>query len=63
MDVAEQLKLPPPLPMFNYAELLGARIAPGQTAEVQQPPQPANYTGAPPGAPQQPAAAPAATAR
>ena len=22
MDVAEQLKMPPPLPMFNYAELL-----------------------------------------
>jgi putative ABC transport system substrate-binding protein len=22
MDVAEQLKLPPPLPMFNYAELI-----------------------------------------
>src|SRR6185369_13579485 len=27
MDVAEQLKLPPPLPMFNYAEL----IRPGDT--------------------------------
>jgi putative tryptophan/tyrosine transport system substrate-binding protein len=25
MDVAEQLKLPPPLPMFNYAELLNAK--------------------------------------
>ena len=24
MDVAEALKLPPPLPMFNYAELLNA---------------------------------------
>jgi hypothetical protein len=22
MDIAEQLKLPPPLPMFNYAELI-----------------------------------------
>jgi hypothetical protein len=22
MDVAEALKLPPPLPMFNYAELI-----------------------------------------
>jgi hypothetical protein len=25
MDVAEQLKLPPPLPMFNYAELIVPR--------------------------------------
>jgi putative tryptophan/tyrosine transport system substrate-binding protein len=25
MDVAEQLKLPPPLPMFNYAELITSR--------------------------------------
>jgi putative ABC transport system substrate-binding protein len=30
MDVAEALKLPPPLPMFNYAELLNApKEAPG----------------------------------
>ena len=28
LDVAEQLKLPPPLPMFNYAELLTAQGAP-----------------------------------
>jgi putative ABC transport system substrate-binding protein len=27
MDVAEQLKLPPPLPMFNYAELIRAPAA------------------------------------
>jgi putative ABC transport system substrate-binding protein len=26
MDVAEQLKLPPPLPMFNYAELLTPKV-------------------------------------
>ncbi|HUQ29860.1 MAG TPA: ABC transporter substrate binding protein, partial [Usitatibacter sp.] len=34
MDVAEQLKLPPPLPMFNYAELLTPKseTAPNQTA-------------------------------
>jgi len=25
MDVAEALKLPPPLPMFNYAELITTR--------------------------------------
>jgi putative ABC transport system substrate-binding protein len=28
MDVAEQLKLPPPLPMFNYAELITAKPEP-----------------------------------
>ena len=33
MDVAEALKLPPPLPMFNYAELLNA---PGQTPATTQ---------------------------
>jgi putative ABC transport system substrate-binding protein len=27
MDVAEQLKLPPPLPMFNYAELIVPKAA------------------------------------
>ena len=27
MDVAEQLKLPPPLPMFNYAELINSKTA------------------------------------
>ena len=32
MDVAEALKLPPPLPMFNYAELLNA---PGPPATTQ----------------------------
>jgi len=31
MDVAEQLKLPPPLPMFNYAELINSKTVP--TAE------------------------------
>ena len=30
LDVAEQLKLPPPLPMFNYAELLTPGGAPAQ---------------------------------
>ena len=30
MDVAEQLKMPPPLPMFNYAELLTPKV---ETAE------------------------------
>ena len=34
MDVAEQLKLPPPLPMFNYAELVVPR-ADGTTTEAQ----------------------------
>ena len=28
MDVAEALKLPPPLPMFNYAELINSKTAP-----------------------------------
>ena len=28
MDVAEALKLPPPLPMFNYAELINSKAAP-----------------------------------
>jgi putative ABC transport system substrate-binding protein len=28
MDVAEQLKLPPPLPMFNYAELIVPKSEP-----------------------------------
>ena len=31
MDVAEALKLPPPLPMFNYAEL----ITPGKPTAPQ----------------------------
>ena len=32
MDVAEALKLPPPLPMFNYAELITPQApAPGTT--------------------------------
>ena len=32
MDVAEALKLPPPLPMFNYAELITPQSpAPGTT--------------------------------
>jgi putative ABC transport system substrate-binding protein len=44
MDVAEQLKLPPPLPMFNYAEL----ITPKTEAE---PPQTAAPAGAPATAP------------
>ena len=30
MDVAEALKLPPPLPMFNYAELLSAPAEPAK---------------------------------
>jgi putative ABC transport system substrate-binding protein len=33
MDIAEQLKLPPPLPMFNYAEL----ITPGKDAVATAP--------------------------
>jgi putative ABC transport system substrate-binding protein len=36
MDVAEQLKLPPPLPMFNYAELITPR-ADGTVAGAEQP--------------------------
>ena len=32
MDVAEQLKLPPPLPMFNYAELIVPKEAAGHEA-------------------------------
>ena len=45
MQVAEALKLPPPLPMFNYAEL----IAP--TAAEAAPPAPAPATPAPAAAP------------
>jgi len=45
MDVAEQLKLPPPLPMFNYAELVVPR-ADGTTTEAQP-----IATSAPPGTP------------
>jgi len=33
MDVAEQLKLPPPLPMFNYAELIRPPDAAGATGQ------------------------------
>ncbi|MGZ5036953.1 MAG: ABC transporter substrate-binding protein [Usitatibacter sp.] len=33
MDIAEQLKLPPPLPMFNYAELIVPKVeAPAEAA-------------------------------
>jgi putative ABC transport system substrate-binding protein len=41
MDVAEQLKLPPPLPMFNYAEIIvprsemAAAPAPAQAAPAK----------------------------
>jgi putative ABC transport system substrate-binding protein len=35
MDVAEQLKLPPPLPMFNYAELITTTTPPAP--EIPQP--------------------------
>jgi putative ABC transport system substrate-binding protein len=34
MDVAEQLKMPPPLPMFNYAELLTPKV---ETADPAPP--------------------------
>jgi putative ABC transport system substrate-binding protein len=44
MDVAEQLKLPPPLPMFNYAELLTPKSEPAS-------PQTAAPAGAPATAP------------
>ena len=37
MDVAEQLKLPPPLPMFNYAELITSNKAP-EPAPTPAPP-------------------------
>ena len=33
MDIAEQLKLPPPLPMFNYAELIVPKPEPAQPAQ------------------------------
>ena len=32
MDIAEQLKLPPPLPMFNYAELIVPKAEDAQPA-------------------------------
>ena len=37
MDVAEQLKLPPPLPMFNYAELLTPKADEPQPAAAPAP--------------------------
>ena len=52
MEAAHQLKLPPPLPMFNYAELLASD---GKAAEPKgAPPQPAEgktVETKPPGAP------------
>jgi hypothetical protein len=42
MDVAEQLKLPPPLPMFNYAELITPKGEPEPVAPT---------VGAPAGSP------------
>jgi putative ABC transport system substrate-binding protein len=45
MDVAEQLKLPPPLPMFNYAELINAKEQP---VDVPTVPSPAGTAAAPP---------------
>ena len=51
MDVAEALKLPPPLPMFNYAELLGARTQPaGITASGTEASTPYSTTPATPAA-------------
>ena len=41
MDVAEALKLPPPLPMFNYAELLNAPGAPEPAPTPAAAPAPA----------------------
>jgi len=37
MDIAEQLKLPPPLPMFNYAELLTPKADEPQPAAAPAP--------------------------
>jgi len=55
MDVAEQLKLPPPLPMFNYAELIVPKAAAPATAAVPPvspvAPAPAAATPAPAAAP------------
>jgi putative ABC transport system substrate-binding protein len=48
MDVAEQLKLPPPLPMFNYAELITSNKAPAPTPTPA--PAPAAPAGTPPAA-------------
>lgn len=36
MDIAEQLKLPPPLPMFNYAELIVPKPEPAEPAAAQK---------------------------
>jgi putative ABC transport system substrate-binding protein len=48
MDVAEQLKLPPPLPMFNYAELIVPKGSPAEAATAAAPkaaaPAPAGTT-------------------
>ena len=54
MEVAEALKLPPPLPMFNYAELIGSK---GEGSAYQAPaaaptaPAPAAATPTPTGTP------------
>jgi len=48
MDAAEQLKLPPPLPMFNYAELITPQ---GELAAVAAPAAPAAAPAAPAAAP------------
>jgi putative ABC transport system substrate-binding protein len=53
MDVAEQLKLPPPLPMFNYAEL----ITPQSEPPVATPTAPAAPAAPAPAAPAAPAPA------
>jgi putative tryptophan/tyrosine transport system substrate-binding protein len=37
MDIAEQLKLPPPLPMFNYAELIVPKPEPAGAAAAAAP--------------------------
>lgn len=58
MNVAEELKLPPPLPMFNYAELISAKGEPATPSPA--PPPGAPPPGAQPSAPQP--AAPAARA-
>ena len=40
MDVADALKMPPPLPMFNYAELLSPQAAPATPAAAAIPTKP-----------------------
>jgi len=50
MDMAEALKLPPPLPMFNYAELINPREEAAPAPAAAATPAAAPAPAAPPAA-------------